>query len=83
MSFEVIDNGIQVGLFLLFALFSLIHGIRKQDRRFWILSGCYACFSMGTLYYLIYLVIMEKCRRSSTCQRLPGWHHICSCWHCV
>ena len=60
MSFEVIDNGIRVGLFLLFALFSLIHGIRKQDRRFWILSGCYACFSMGTLYYLIYLVIMGK-----------------------
>ncbi len=60
MSFEIIDNGIQVGLFLLFALCSLLHGLRTQNRKFWILSGCYACFSMGTLYYLLYLVIMER-----------------------
>ena len=58
MSFEIIDNGIQVGLFLLFALFSLIQGL--QNRRFLILAGTYASFSMGTLYYLLYLVIMGK-----------------------
>lgn len=60
MSFEIIDNGIQVGLFLLFALFSLIQGLHMQNRRFLILSGTYASFSMGTLYYLLYLVIMGK-----------------------
>ena len=60
MSFEIIDNGIQVGLFLLFALFSLIQGLHMQNRRFLILAGTYASFSMGTLYYLLYLVIMGK-----------------------
>ena len=60
MSFEIIDNGIQVGLFLLFALFSLIEGLHMQNRRFLILAGTYASFSMGTLYYLLYLVIMGK-----------------------
>ena len=60
MSFEIIDNGIQVGLFLLFALFSLIQGLYMQNRRFLILAGTYASFSMGTLYYLLYLVIMGK-----------------------
>ena len=60
MSFEIIDNGIQVGLFLLFALFSLIQGLHMQNRRFLMLAGTYACFSMGTLYYLLYLVIMGK-----------------------
>ena len=60
MSFEIIDNGIQVGLFLLFALFSLIQGLHMQKRRFLILAGTYASFSMGTLYYLLYLVIMGK-----------------------
>ena len=60
MSFEIIDNGIQVGLFLLFALFSLIQGLHMQNRRFLILAGTYASFSMGTLYYLLYLVIRGK-----------------------
>ena len=60
MSFEIIDNGIQIGLFLLFALFSLIQGLHMQNRRFLILAGTYASFSMGTLYYLLYLVIMGK-----------------------
>ena len=46
MSFEIIDNGIQVGLFLLFALFSLIQGLHMQNRRFLILAGTYASFSM-------------------------------------
>ena len=31
-----------------------------QNRRFLILAGTYASFSMGTLYYLLYLVIMGK-----------------------
>lgn len=60
MKFEVFDNGLQVVLFLTFALMSLMYGLRIQNRKFWILSGCYACFSMGTLYYLLYLVIMGK-----------------------
>lgn len=60
MSFEVIDNSIQVSLFLIFAFCSLIEGFRTQERKFWILSGAYASFSMGTLYYLLYLVILGK-----------------------
>lgn len=60
MNFEVFDNGLQVVLFMTFALLSLLYGLRTQNRKFWILSGCYACFSMGTLYYLLYLVIMGK-----------------------
>lgn len=60
MSFEIIDNSIQVGLFLIFAFLALIEGVRTQERRFWILSGAYASFSMGTLYYLLYLVILGK-----------------------
>lgn len=60
MNFEILDNAIQVGLFLIFALCSLLHGLRTQNRKFWILSGSYACFSMGTLYYLLYLVILGR-----------------------
>lgn len=60
MSFEIIDNSLQVVLFLVFALLSLLYGLHIQNRKFWILSGAYACFSMGTLYYLLYLVIMGK-----------------------
>ena len=59
MNFEVIDNSIQVGLFLVFGLVSLIEGFRTQDRRFWILAGFYSSISMGTLYYLLYLVILD------------------------
>lgn len=60
MSFEIIDNSIQVGLFLIFALLALLEGFRTQNRKFWILSGAYASFSMGTLYYLLYLVILGR-----------------------
>lgn len=57
MSFEIIDNSIQVGLLLIAGVACLVEGFRTQDRRFWILSGFYTSISMGTLYYLLYLVI--------------------------
>ena len=57
MNFEVIDNSIQVGLFLVFGFASLVEGFRTQNKKFWFLAGFYTCISMGTLYYLLHLVI--------------------------
>ena len=57
MSFEVIDNAFQVILMLVMMLAAFIFSIRKQNRLFLILSLAYACFMMGTLYYVLYLAL--------------------------
>ena len=57
MNFEVIDNLFQVAVLGSAALAALILALRHRSRHLLILALGYACFSMGTLYYLLYLVI--------------------------
>ena len=57
-NFELIDN-----LFLIAVLFCAcvaagILAIRHRNRSLLMLSLAYACFAMGTIYYVLYLVII-------------------------
>ncbi len=57
-NFELVDNVFQI-IWLFFA--SAISGLmafRYKKRLFLTLSLAYACFSMGTLYYVLHLVIV-------------------------
>lgn len=60
MNFEVIDNTFQVTVLLLAAIVSLWLAVRHREKRFLILSLAYACFCMGTLYFVLYLAIFGK-----------------------
>lgn len=58
MNFELIDNLLQVALLGGAAIASLALALRHRSRHLLILALGYACFSMGTLYYLLHLAIM-------------------------
>lgn len=58
MNFELFDNFLQVAVLGISALAALFFTIRTRDRRCLILSLAYASFSMGTLFYVLYLVII-------------------------
>lgn len=60
MNFEVIDNIFQVTILLIAAIVSLGMAVRHREKRFLILALAYACFSMGTLYFVLYLAIFGK-----------------------
>lgn len=55
MNFEVIDNCFQILVLWCAALTATGLSIRYRERRFLILALAYACFSMGTLYWVLYL----------------------------
>ena len=58
MNFEVIDNCFQILFLWCAALIATGLSIRYRERRFLILALAYACFSMGTLYWVLYLAIL-------------------------
>lgn len=58
MNFEVIDNCFQILVLWCAALTATGLSIRYRERRFLILALAYACFSMGTLYWVLYLAIL-------------------------
>ena len=57
MSFEVLDNFFQVAVLGGAAGAAAVLFLRRQQRRFLILAFSYACFAMGTLFYVLHLVI--------------------------
>ena len=57
MNFELIDNCFQVAVLFLAALAAIAVAFRRKDRRFLILALFFACVSMGTLYWVLYLFI--------------------------
>lgn len=59
MNYEVIDNIFQISMMGLSFLAAVFLAIRYKDRRFVTLAFSYACFGMGTLYYLLYLLILN------------------------
>lgn len=58
MNFELIDNLFQVILLGCAALSATAFALYCKSRRCLILALAYACFSMGTLYYVLYLAII-------------------------
>ena len=58
MNFEVIDNLFQAVLLGVMSAAALAAGLRRGSRKCMILAFAYACFTMGTLYYLLYIVII-------------------------
>ena len=58
MNFELIDNLFQVAVLGGASLAGLILGLRHRSRHLMILALGHACFSMGTLYYLLHLAIV-------------------------
>ena len=57
-NFELIDNLFQITVLLCACVAAGILAIRHRNRSFLILSLAYACFAMGTIYYVLYLVII-------------------------
>ena len=58
MSFEIIDNTFQVIVLAAMALLAFILAFRRSSRSCLILAFGYASFIMGTLYYLLHLIIL-------------------------
>ena len=58
ISFELIDNLFQVSILGCASIASSLLALRHQKQIYLILALAYACFSMGTLYYVLYLVIL-------------------------
>ena len=58
MNFELIDNLFQVATLGCAAAVALGLALRHRSRRLLILALSYACFSMGTLYYVLHLAII-------------------------
>ena len=56
-NFELIDNFFQVAVLGFTAFIALILAYLHKSRRCLILSLAYACFFMGTLYYVLSLSI--------------------------
>ena len=56
-NFELIDNLFQITVLLCACVAAGILAIRHRNRSLLILSLAYACFAMGTIYYVLYLVI--------------------------
>ena len=64
MSFEIIDNTFQVIVLAAMALLAFILAFRRSSRSCLILAFGYASFMMGTLYYLLHLIILGHGRSS-------------------
>ena len=60
MNFELIDNGFQITILGLSTIAAFFLALRYKSRSLLILALAYACFCMGTAYYILYLVIMGK-----------------------
>lgn len=60
MNFEVIDNIFQVTLLGSMAILSLVVALRRRSRIFLMLCGGYGCMALGTLYFVLCLMITGK-----------------------
>ena len=58
MSFEIIDNTFQVIVLAAMALLAFLLAFRRSSRSCLILAFGYVSFMMGTLYYLLHLIIL-------------------------
>lgn len=57
MNFEIIDNLFQVLVLFSAMAASAVTACKRKSRDFLLLAGGYGCFMMGTLYYVLHLII--------------------------
>lgn len=57
MSFELIDNFIQVTVVVIAAFAAMCFSVHYKDRGCMILSFAYACCGIGTLFYVLHLAV--------------------------
>ena len=60
MNFEIIDNIFQVIVFSLIVVADIVCWFLHKNRLYIILALAHSCFMMGTLYFVLYLVIRGK-----------------------
>ena len=60
MGFELIDNSFQIIILGICTIIALFLALRYKSRNMLILALAYACFCMGTTYYILYLIIRGK-----------------------
>lgn len=60
MGFELIDNSFQIIILGICTMIALFLALRYKSRNMLILALAYACFCMGTTYYILYLIIRGK-----------------------
>ena len=60
MNFEIVDNIFQILVLFCVMTASAVTACKKKSRDFLLLAGSYGCFMMGTLYYVLYLIIMGR-----------------------
>jgi len=60
MNFEIIDNIFQVIVFSLIIVADIVCWFLHKNRLYIILALAHSCFMMGTLYFVLYLVIRGK-----------------------
>ena len=60
MNFEIIDNIFQVIVFSLIVVADIVCWFLQKNRLYIILALAHSCFMMGTLYFVLYLVIRGK-----------------------
>ena len=57
MNFEIIDNLFQILVLSGAMIASAVTACKRKSRDFLLLAGGYGCFMMGTLYYVLHLII--------------------------
>lgn len=57
MNFEIIDNLLQIILLITCAVLASFLGLHYRSRQLILLSLSYACFAMGTMYYVLHVAI--------------------------
>ena len=60
MNFEIIDNFFQILVLAAAMICSAVTACKRKKWEFLYLAGGYGCFMMGTLYYVLHLVITGK-----------------------
>lgn len=60
MSFEIIDNIFQILVMFTTMCMAVVNAFRSRRKEFLMLAGGYGCFMMGTLYYVLCLIITGK-----------------------
>lgn len=58
MNFELFDNLLQIIVLAAASASAALLGFRKQNRSLLLLAFSYACFSMGTIYWVLHIAII-------------------------
>ena len=76
MNFEVVDNVFQTVTLLLSAAAAFVLSVMKRSRVLMMLSFGYGSFMMGTLFYVLHIVILGYNPKISMFPRCRGLRHI-------